>query len=373
MAKELITLAGDLVAERKRLTESLRRLEGTLMQGDVAKELFRALGADTSETILSEVDALARSLDRLGALTKTLIQQVNHDRLETCEPLLADAVLSIEATASKLERPAVVDCKSNDVRIDRDVLVKFRPIFLEMLETLTEYCVESPKERLARKKRPKAYFQIDVKPFEGGYRLMVLCDGNGILPPLASDHGLRLAEIGVRASFEGRPGQWSAWRFHIPTGVGSFHGVPVRVGDRRLCIPAWAVLGTRVVDGAPRPGVKVWAIGEALNRVEVEPGLEASFGTRLVEIAAGTHTATFVVDEVFETEEGFMKPLGDAFNGQGRFSGVVVSEAATREELFLVLNPAYLVYGGFGEDEPAATERKPAAPKRDREEDEHAV
>ena len=64
-----------------------------------------------------------------------------------------------------------------------------------MLETMVEYCVEPGKERQARKKRSKAYFQIDVKPLEEGYRLMVLCDGNGILPPLVSDHGVKLAQF----------------------------------------------------------------------------------------------------------------------------------------------------------------------------------
>ena len=328
------------------------------MQNEATKELFKALGTEASEAVVGELDLLARSLDRVGALTKTLVQKLNHDRLETCEPLLADAVLSIEAVASGLARPVVVDCKSNEVKIDRDTLMKFRPIFLEMLETLVEYCVESPKERLARKKRPKAYFQIDVKPFDGGYRLMVLCDGNGILPPLVADHGLRLADIGVRASFEGKPGQWSAWRFHIPIGVGAFHSIPVRVGERRLCIPSWAVVSRTKIEPGVRGLGKVWGINELLNRFEVDTGFEAAHGRFLIEVAAGTHTATYVFDEVLEQEEGFMKPLSTLFNGQGRFLGVVESEnsqgAAAGDVLSLVLNPAYLVYGGANEELPAA-------------------
>ncbi|MBI3557077.1 MAG: hypothetical protein HY074_12510, partial [Deltaproteobacteria bacterium] len=87
--KDLIALAGDLIAERKRLSESLRRLEGKLAQGEATQELFKALGPKTGEVVMSELDLLARSLDRVGALTKTLVQKLNHDRLETCEPLLA--------------------------------------------------------------------------------------------------------------------------------------------------------------------------------------------------------------------------------------------------------------------------------------------
>lgn len=356
MPKELIALAGDLVAERKRLSESLRRFESTLM---------RSLGTDTSEAMMGELDSFARSLDRLGALTKTLVHFANADRLEPCEPLLADAVLAIESVAASLDRPVVIDCKSNEVKIDRELLMKFRPIFIEMLETLVEYCVETPKERLARKKRPKAFFQIDVKPFEAGYRVLVVCDGNGILPPLVSDHGLRLAEIGVRAGFEGRPGQWSSWRFHIPTSTDSFHSVPVRVGDRKLCIPSWAVVSTRPLDLAARAAGKAWAVGEGLERREIDLGGVSGTGQMLCEIAAGTHTVTYLFDEVLEPEEGFLKQLSEAFSGQGRFIGVVISESsdsggAMREELCLVVNPAYLVYGGAGEQ----TSQPELAPER---------
>lgn len=369
MAKDLIALAGDLVAERKRLSESLRRLESTFMRGEVAKEMYKILGVQSSESILSELDSLARSLDRFGALTKTLVQRVNNERLVTCEPLLADAVLTVEAVATNLSRPVVVDCKSNEVRVDRETLDKFRPILLEMLETMVEYCVEPTKERQARKKRPKAYFQIDIKPLEVGYRLMVLCDGNGILPPLASDHGVKLAEIGVRASFEGKPGQWSAWRFFIPSGLGSFHSVPIRVGKQRICIPSWAVLSVSRWESLEARPAEVWSINELLCRQSSKSESQSSQKGFLVEVSAGTSSLYYLVDEVFKAEEGFLKPLGEYFNGNGRFLGVVMTELRSkdiernpkarsssddgfgcRDELCLVINPAYLVYGGGPEE-----------------------
>lgn len=357
--KDLVALAGDLVSERKRLSESLRRLEGLLLRGEVTKELYKVLGSSVSEELLSELEMMTKTLDRVGAITKTVVQRANQDRLVSCEPLLADAVLSIEAAAGTLERPVVVDCKSNDVKIDRDVIDRFRPVFLEMLETLVEYCVESPKERQARKKRPKAYFQIDVKPLEGGYRLMVLCDGNGILPPLASDHGVKLGEIGVRATFEGKPGQWSSWRFNIPSSLGAFHCVPVRAGSRKLAIPAWAVLSkTRLGrDQELPPGANAWAVDDSLMRFELDAANASPQSRWLVEIAAGTNSVRYIFDEVFEPIEAFMKPLGEFFNGAGRFTGVIVTEEHSRhegpfinEELRLVLNPAYLVYGGGPEE-----------------------
>jgi hypothetical protein len=137
-------------------------------------------------------------------------------------------------------------------------------------------------------------------------------------------------------------------------GVGPTLGLPVRIGERRLVIPSWAVTGVKHLrDAGQAKGGRFFMLGEGLVRQEAgavaldRPGW-------LVEVSAGIESATFLVDDVYEMQEGFIKQLSEAFNGQGRFSGVVVIEArddsklpAAREELCLVLNPAYLVYGGL--------------------------
>lgn len=340
MMDDLIALAGDLVFERKRLSESLRRLEGALLRGENARELFRAMGVQDAEGLHAELELLARGLDRIGALTKTLVHQVNHDRLVDCLPLLREASQAIEHAADKLSRPVVIECRHNNVKFDRDTAERFKPVLFEMLETLVEYCVESAKERSARRKRPKAYFQLEVRPTEDGYRLMVVCDGNGILPPLSHDHGLKLAEIGVRASFEGKPGQWSAWVYHLPIGFGAFNCVYVKSGGRKFCIPALAVSNPR--SPVPSNG-PIWTIDSEINRGHAT----AEFASqKLVEISAGVGQAVFAFDESTNPEEVFMKPLHESFSGNGRFLGVVAVEGAGgQNELCLVLNPAYLVYG----------------------------
>lgn len=338
MMDDLIALAGDLVFERKRLSESLRRLENALLRGEVARDLFKAMGVQSAEGLHAELDMLARGLDRIGALTKTLVHQVNHDRLVECSGLLNEAAKVVEAAGERLGRHITVDSRSNDAKIDKETIARFQGVFFEMLETLVEYCVENPKERTARKKRPKAYFQFEIKPTDEGYRLMVVCDGNGILPPLIHDHGLKLAEIGVRANFEGKPGQWAAWIFHLPVGFGAFNCVYVKSGERRLCIPA---MSARIASGAR---TIAWGIDGTLNRIETK--LEESNRNIHLEISAGAHSATYVFDQASDPEEVFMKPLLPEFSGNGRFLGVVASEGKSgANELCLVLNPAYLVYG----------------------------
>lgn len=349
MAKDLIALAGDLTAERKRLSESLRRLEGAFLHGDVAKAMFKILGAQNSEAMLAELESFARGLDRVGALAKTLAQAVSQERLTSCNPLLAEAVSRIEKAAIASERHVVTECKPSDAHVDRDLLAAFKPVFLEMLDSMVEYCVEPIKERQARKKSPRAHFQIEIRPLEAGYRIMIICDGNGIIPPLVGAHGVKLARVGVRASFEGKPGKWSVWRFHVPSGVGAFHCLPVRTGARRLCIPSWSILSIEPLKASGLVPRRAWSVDDQLDRVE--KNIDATGrapGGYLVAVAAGTAVVTYHFEGVQEPEESFMKPLETAFTANGRIMGVVASESAPNDELCLVLNPAYLVYGAKG-------------------------
>lgn len=342
MMDDLIALAGDLVFERKRLSESLRRLEGALLRGENAEDLLKSLGVQSAEELHGELELLARGLDRIGALTKTLVHQVNHDRLVECETLLREAAHVAESAGETLGRPLTVDCRSNNVRLDRDTAERFRPVLFEMLETLVEYCVENPKERSARRKRAKAYFQMEVKPTEDGYRLMVVCDGNGILPPLSHAHGLKLADIGVRAGFEGKPGQWSAWVFHLPIGFGAFNCVYVKSGGRKFCIPALSVAPLATVPEHPECK-ELWRVDAQINRA-VSESVESD--KPCLRVSAGTGQAVFAFDEISAAEEVFMKPLHESFRGNGRFLGVIAIEGPLgHNELCLVLNPAYLVYG----------------------------
>jgi hypothetical protein len=289
----------------------------------------------------SELDLIARSLDRINALTKTLVTQMNNETLVSCTTLLQAGSSRVEEAASRHGKSVSVETKANDVRLDQEVLKAFEPVFCQMLEALVEYCIESPKERAARGKRPKAYFQFDIKPTEDGYRLMILCDGNGLIPPLAYDHGIRLAKIGARAAFEGKPGVWSAWFFHLPAGFGAFRGVVVKAAGRRLCIPASAVTRAGASSTIQTSGM-IWALEDSISRVETEKS--GGHGKEIVEISAGTHVVRYAFEAVNSPDEVFMKPLRDLYTGNGRFLGVVVDQNDP-SELCLVLNPAYLVYG----------------------------
>ncbi|MEW6056945.1 MAG: hypothetical protein AB1540_10055 [Bdellovibrionota bacterium] len=348
---ELIALGGDLVAERKKLSESLRKLERTL-EGSASSALIKALGVAQLQDLHLELDQLSTGIDRFGSLSKCLLEQLVTDKLESCATLFEESKKRIEALAQKLGRNVNVECKPSAARLDRRLLERFGPIFLEMLDVFVEYSIESSKERSARKKRPIAYMQLEVRESEKGFQLRVICDGNGILPPLSDLSGLALAKLGVRVSFEGKPGKWSAWLFSLPACAGEVPCLPVKVGQRKVYVPAWAVLSIREFPRALSESLvtedsEIWMLSRDLERIRTLPGMpfaEPEGPRHLIELGAGTETIRYAVASTHAVQEIFILPIDSALSGSGRLLGVYVDESA-QSELGLVLNPAYLVYG----------------------------
>lgn len=354
MAEELITLAGDLVAERKKLSDALHRLEGKILRGEPARTLSKVLGFEGLENLQFEIDSLAKAIDRLGSLTTTLIHTVVHDQLVTAEELLGALMGTIERTAERLGRSITLNAKGAETLLAAPTVDRFRPTLCKMAETLVEFSIEAERERVLRGKKEKARFQIEIKEMDDYHRLMLVCDGNGIMPPLADPQGVELAKVGARANFDGSPGKWSAWCFFLPKEGGPQRCIQVRSGGRKFCIPAWAVVDMRKFDEGRLPPAsgqgsepalrKHWRLSSDLTLMETSQRETSENESIFVDVGAGIEITTFVFDDATEAGEVFLRPLDERLSAGGRFSGVVVTE----NELVLVLNPAYLVYGDSG-------------------------
>ncbi len=344
MRSDFLAIAGDLTFERKKILELARKLEKDVCGKN--KTINTDLFFDTQERF----DELFRSLERLGALTKTLVHEMNYERMVDCTEFLQETLTWIPQKASELLKSVDIEWKKSEFKIEREILNQFKPVFFEMLEVFLEYCIESEKERFARKKKAQASLQIDLVPTEDGYRLTVLCDGNGVIPPFADIHGAKLAQTHIRASFEGKPGRFSAWVFSIPESLVSFRVVPVQIDGKRFCIPAWLLVNKGVVhEKTSRPRAsQIYQLTESLERSLIPS--DPPSGHWLIEIKTGIQSAVFLVDEIYEIDEVFMRPLSPPLDAQKRFLGVVLTEK-NPNELSFVLNPAYLVYGSIQNNE----------------------
>ncbi len=312
---DLYALAFDLGFERKRCLEALQRIQSVLLTPS-----RMPVDTELRQTVLSQIDSLARSAERLAALTVNIENMLAEERVAPIGALFEEAARLIEEAAGSFKKPVMLEIKNKEMRLDTNTLSAFRPIFLEMLVPFVEYCIESQKERMARGKPQRARIELFVKATEEGHKISVICDGNGVAPPYAGNYGLDLARLGVRAHFEGNPGQTSAWHIFIPIKSATFKVLPVKINGKNFCIPHWAI-----------------------TAIKTQASVAAS-GEYLIEISAGTSKTSIAVDEPGKVYETYMKPLQAELTAGGRYLGVIMEEHSP-EILSLVLDPAFIVYG----------------------------
>lgn len=339
--EDFSALSGDFLFERKKLSESLKRLERVL----AAPEVSGRLPGSTLLALQSEVDRLTAGIFRLEALAKNLSAQAQVDRYEDSFPILQELCDLAKRSGQAFGRGLTAVPSGHGVRADRYRMQKLRPVLRDMLETFIEFSIETPKERRLRGKREAAHLQVSMRRQDEGSVLSIVADGSGVAPPLTEEHGERLAEIGVRATFQGRPGKWSCWVLHIPHYGPVMNCFSIVMDGFHAYVPCGAVTAQHA--SAPAPDavdpVPLVMFDKNLRPTAVPRDGEGVPGRPCLEVAAGARRVLLLLDEVPRKEEVFMKPVPESLSGHGRFLGAVIDGGGSR--LCSVLNPTYLVYG----------------------------
>ncbi len=339
---ELATLSGDFLFERRRLADSLRRLESLIVSPEVSTQIGRA----TLIEMQAEIDRLTSGIFRLDALAKHLSAKSQFDRYEDCDFFLNSMVVAAQNAASTATRAVLVNATGHGTKVDRHKISKLQEVLPEMMQTFIEFSIESPKERRLRGKKETAFVQMGMRRHDEGIQFTLVADGNGVMPPLSDEHGERLAAIGVRATFQGKPGKWSCWVFNIPHYAPVMNCYAVSLGGLKVYMPATAVVAVHdsgPLDPGETPIIRMnnELKGEVVRANEVRAG-----PVHALEVAAGSRRAWLLIDGPAIREEVFMKPVPESLSGYGRYMGMVVSTTAPSQALFAVINPSFIVYGG---------------------------
>ncbi len=312
MQLDLFAVAGDLGFERRRSLESIQRLSSLLLNPHQ-----QVLPFEIREEVISRLEALIRSTEKIGSLTKQLEESLFDSRLVNVENLFQDLSDAITSESNRTQKPVVIEARNHDLKIDELVFSVLKPILIKLMSPFIEYCIESKKERLARSKSETAKILIDIQPVELGHKIKIVCDGNGVIPPFSEQFGRQMAKIGVRARFDGKPGSWSSWTFMIPFRTGAMKMLPITIHGTDYCIPAWAVTQIKESDSKAK---------------------------YLLEVSIGLKSKIVAVDELKDPVDCYMKNLKQDLSANGKFLGVVqvINE---QDMLCLVLSPEAFVYG----------------------------
>jgi hypothetical protein len=314
---DFCNLSSDINYECIRALRAIKLLE---------KDLFNL----KNEKILNKLSLITQSLDQISNLSKILESNFIEQKSYPVEQLFKEIKDSLEELSQETEKQVLVKIKDSTIKIDKDLAYYFLPIMKLMLKPLLEFSIESKKERLVRKKNIEALIELSAESIELGFKIKLFCDGNGLLPPFSYEIGEKLAKLGVRAHFEGRPGISSTWTFFLPKSDGLLKFLPVRYQNQFFAIPLYTVIGIK-------------AEKDKFN----------------VEISVGLKKRSIYFDDVAEPIETYVKKMHPLLSAHGRFKSILQYDTSLfylnfknesifkSNELILVIDPMQLVYGDF--------------------------
>ncbi len=338
-----VSLTGDFLLERKRLSEGLKRLETIL----VSPMVSNLLGQEVVIDIQAEIDRLSGSIFRLDSLAKGLTNRMQVDKFISAKNYLQELQAVAVACGEKYGKSLRVSTSEGDVKIDNSRLNTALPAIKEMLETFIEFCIESPRERILRGKREKSIFQISLKRLDESLQISIIADGNGVTPPLRDEHGSKLARAGVFAEFFGKSSKWSNWIITIPHYGPIVNCCKFTIDGIEVFIPNTSV---RTIDTAASNHAEgiheyVW-INSKMEHSIISQHSEFIKDKYLLRISAGTKTVYLLIDAAPVHEDVFVKPVTENLTGYGRYLGIAVETRPVGQTLKPVINPTFVCYGG---------------------------
>ena len=342
---DLIALAGDLLYEKKCLHDKFERVEQLLLRSEDGKQLLKQLGSIRSENIYADLEQASASIDRVGAIAKTLVKEFSRSKLVSALPYASKIESELYRLADEKQRQVSCIAKVNCQGVDGAYFDEFIPILNEFLSAIVEFGIESERERAARGKAPICQVSVELSSTEETTLLVFRWNGNGIQPPFLPQSGKKMSSLGGRVNFSGVLSESSVLECIFPISVGSIRGVTLNLAGRRVCLPFWAV--THFEKLQTIPDNQFFTLNADLNIVDGNRISDLGVNLHKISVASGLKKIDLILPVDNSVEEMFLKPLAPQFTSNGRFLGVVASEQ--NAELRLILNPAFLVYRSDGE------------------------
>lgn len=324
---ELVSIASELVTERKMLLEAVKRLEKAVR-----------IAPGTSAQL--SVNALHESISRVGGLVREILEMTqSRDDLEL-GVLVQMMEKNLQEASVKNGKEIRITCSDGDkASVDSEILRRIGEPLEELLALSLEYGVESAQERTLRGKNTVTEFKFSITPGSNGVSLSILYDGNGIEPPVSMELSKVLGEAGIRASFRGVPGRWSVWTVTFASNRKSLKCLRVVIGGGvEVAVPMWAQAAHE------KSNLSALEISPEWNLKERETQIPPRAGT--LTLGAGTRKVSVALDVIRGADEVLVRQLPSALLSEGRILGLGVWPGIGTNvvELLPILNPSWIVH-----------------------------
>ena len=336
-------------------------------------------------TLSHEDPAFLTTSQRLNLITTELQEAVMKARLQPINNVWAKFPRMVHDLAQQTGKQVRVEMEGRETELDRTIMEAIKDPLTHVLRNAVDHGIESPERRRTAGKPEEG--RIDLRAFhEGGQVIIeVSDDGAGIdidrvrqrslekgivtaeqlarmsereVMALIFAPGLSTAEqvtdisgrgvgmdvvrtnvekIGGTVDLQSRPGQGTNLKIKIPLTLAIIPALVVTTGGDRYAIPQVSLLELVRLEGAQAQaqiesiqGVPVYRLrGNLLPLVFLSRELRvdaqtAADLTNIVVLQAGDRQFGLVVDQVNDTEEIVVKPLGKHLKGIRVFAGATI-------------------------------------------------
>jgi two-component system chemotaxis sensor kinase CheA len=325
---------------------------------------------------------LQNGIHRLDGLTTAIQERVMKTRMRPVGAAWGRLPRLVRDLAASCGKSCTLVMEGDDVELDRSVLEHIKDPLTHMLRNAIDHGVEAPAERRAAGKPEASTLLLRAAHAGGQVHIDLVDDGKGLdvdaIRAKAVSRGLlsaeaaqampdeqafqlvfepgfstaatvtnlsgrgvgmdvvrtNLAKIGGSVDLHSTRGKGTRVRLRIPLTLAILPALIVKIGGRHFAIPQAHLVGlvdlttgaNAIEDLAGAPVLR--RRGELLSLVYVDQalGLEPRAAGReyVVVVQADDSLCGLVVDDVEDTEEIVVKPLGDELDGVTCFSGATV-------------------------------------------------
>jgi two-component system chemotaxis sensor kinase CheA len=325
--------------------------------------------------------AFVNASQRLNLVTTELQEGVMKTRMQPVGKIWNKFPRVVRDLAAGCGKEVVLDMEGASTELDKTVLEAIKDPLTHIIRNAVDHGIESPEARAAAGKSPTGHIRLRAFHEGGKVNLEILDDGAGIplervkqkaieqglvtssraaqmaereilnlifLPGLStagkvsdiSGRGVgmdvvktNIEKIGGTVDIQSVPGQGTTFRIKIPLTLAIIPALIVSSGGDRFAIPQANLLelvrlegngsaAIEMVSGAPVYRLRGSLLPLVyLNRELKKYSAVSEQATNIVVLQADDRSFGLVVDEINDTEEIVVKPLGKRLKGSSNFAG----------------------------------------------------
>ncbi len=373
------SLSGNAIRVDVGLLDKLMNLVGELVLARNQVLQFTAASKDTG---------CQGATQRLNLITTELQESVMKTRMQPIDSLWSKFPRIVRDVSISCGKKIRIEMEGRDTELDKTILEAIKDPLTHILRNSIDHGVEKPEVRLAKGKAEEGVLHMRAYHEGGRVNIEITDDGAGIDPErvkrkalekglITADHAARMSEreaieliflpgfstaekitnvsgrgvgmdvvktnvekIGGTVDVQSRLGLGTTLRIKIPLTLAIIPALVVTSGGERFAIPQVSLLELVRIEGGESKierihGTPVYRLrGNLLpliylNRVlglKTPGGVDETAGesANIVVLRGGERQFGLVVDQINDTEEIVVKPLGKQLKGVNVFAGATI-------------------------------------------------